>query len=90
MIVSYFGMLRDIAGKKEETWKQPAATVGELLHEVVAQYGPQFGRWVLDKGEQLDLTIILVNGRDARGMQGLATPLAPTDTVTIFPPVGGG
>ena len=90
MIVSYFGMLRDIAGKKEEDWKQPAASLGDLLHEVVAQYGPQFERWVLDDGELLDLAIVLVNGRDVRGLQRLRTPLAPTDNVTLFPPVAGG
>ena len=90
MIVSYFGMLRDIAGKKEEDWKQPAATIGELLHEVVAEYGPQFGRWVLENGELLDLAIVLVNGRDVRGLQRLGTPLKSTDNVTLFPPVAGG
>jgi len=90
MVVSYFGMLRDIAGRKEEDWEQPAATVGELLHRVVAEYGPQFGRWVLDNGDLLNLAIVLVNGRDVRGLQRLATPLKPTDNVTLFPPVAGG
>jgi len=49
MIVSYFGRLRDIACKMEGGRKQPVATVGELPHEVVAKYEPQFGHWVLDK-----------------------------------------
>lgn len=82
-------MLRDIAGKTEEQWNEPAATVGELLRGLIARYGPEFGRWVLDQGE-LKLAIVLVNGRDVRDLQRLDTPLSPDDTVTVFPPVAGG
>jgi len=87
--VIYFALLRDIAGKREEDWGRPAANLGDLLHDLVAAYGPEFARWVFENGD-LKLAIVLVNGRDVRGQEGLATALAPTDTVTIFPPVGGG
>lgn len=87
--MTYFAALRDIAGRKEEQWDQPAATVGELLHGLIARYGPEFGRWLLDRGD-LKLAIVLVNGHDVRGLQRLDTPLAPGDAVTIFPPVAGG
>jgi molybdopterin synthase sulfur carrier subunit len=34
--------------------------------------------------------IILVNGRNVRYLQGLETPLAADDEVSIFPMVAGG
>ncbi|HCA40738.1 MAG TPA: hypothetical protein DEP01_04035 [Aminobacterium sp.] len=35
-------------------------------------------------------TIIMVNGKHIVHLQGLDTPLNDSDTVNIFPPVGGG
>jgi molybdopterin synthase sulfur carrier subunit len=90
MKVLYFALLRDVTGKKEENWHRPEATLGDLLQHLVVKYGLEFERWVLKNGDLWDLVIILVNGTDARQMQRLKTPLAPNDTVVIFPPLGGG
>ena len=90
MKVQYFALLRDVTGKKEEDWQQPETTVGQLVRDLVARYGHAFERWVMKDGELWDLVIILVNGHDVRQMQRFNTPLAPDDTVIIFPPVGGG
>lgn len=89
MKIRYFATLRDVTGKRAEDWTEPEATVGDLLRALVAQYGHDFERWVLDHGE-LKLAIVLVNGRDVRQLKRLDTPLGPDDTVVIFPPVGGG
>jgi sulfur-carrier protein len=88
--VSYFATLRDVTGKPREDWREPAPTVGDLLRELSERYGHEFERWVLDRGDLGKFVIVLVNGRDIRQLQLLATPLAATDEVVIFPPVGGG
>ena len=90
MKILYFALLRDVTRKKEEDWGQPEATLGDLLQALATQYGHEFERWVLKDGDLWNLVIILVNGHDVRQMQRLKTPLAPNDTVVIFPPVGGG
>jgi molybdopterin synthase sulfur carrier subunit len=90
MMVQYFALLRDVTGKKGEEWPRPEATLGDLLRSLVARYGRAFERWVMKDGDLWGLVIILVNGRDVRHLQRLATPLAPDDTIVIFPPVGGG
>jgi molybdopterin converting factor small subunit len=44
----------------------------------------------MEKGEMNSLSIILVNGRDARHLGRLEAPLKQDDTVVIFPPLAGG
>ncbi len=90
MQIEYFAMLRQATGKNREQWNKPAGTLGELLRDLSERYGPGFSRWLLDGDQLSDIAIIMVNGRDVRHLQGLATPLQPDDTIAIFPPVAGG
>ena len=89
-MLSYFAVLREVTHTSAEEWTRPAATLRDLLHDLVARYGPRFGRWVLPDGEHTGLAIVLVNGSDVRGLQGLDTPLKPNSEICIFPPVAGG
>jgi MoaD family protein len=90
MKVSYFALLRDATRKRSEIWERPASTVGDLLRDLAAEYGPNFARWILKDGELAGFAIILVDGHDVRGLQGLDTPLTPESDVFIFPPLAGG
>ena len=90
MKLLYFAMLRDIAGKKEEQWLQPAATLGELIASLGKRYGPDFEKWLSHGGCMSGMAMILVNGRDARQLQHFDTPLHPDDEIVIIPPVAGG
>lgn len=90
MRLQYFAMLREATGKTEEDWEGPAATIDELISGLVARYGAGFGRWVYAEGRLSELAIVLVNGRDIRHLARGETPLAPGDSVVIFPPVAGG
>ncbi len=90
MKLLYFAMLREVTCKSEETWTRPAATVGELVHDLVGKYGKGIEHWLMVDGKMSDIAIIMVNGQDVRHLKGFDTPLCPTDTVVIFPPVAGG
>ena len=89
MKICYFAMLRDVMYKTEEDCAPGAATVGDLLRDLVGRYGHTFEQLVLENGK-LRFALVLVNGQDVREQQGLQTPLAPDDTVVMIPPVGGG
>ncbi|CBS89658.1 ubiquitin-like small modifier protein 1 [Azospirillum lipoferum] len=90
MKVSYFALLREATKKRSEIRERPAATVRDLLNDLVAEYGPNFARWIMKDGELAGFAIVLVNGQDVRGLQGLDTPLTPDSDVFIFPPLAGG
>ncbi|CBS90949.1 MoaD/ThiS family protein [Azospirillum lipoferum] len=90
MRVSYFALLRNATKTSKEEWTQPAATVRDLMRDLVAKYGPEFARWVMKDGELAGFSIILVDGRDVRSLQGLDTPLTLESDIFIFPPLAGG
>lgn len=90
MKLEYFATLRDVTRKREEEWLLPAPTLRVAMEGVVGRYGPHFARWVMKDGELAGLAVILVDGKDARSLQGLDTPLSPDSVISIFPPVAGG
>ena len=91
MQLQYFATLRDITGRSEQPWSSNVETAGELLLQLCSRYGPKFKRWVLEEdGSLSQMCIILVNGHDIRGLDGLATRLHPEDSIGFFPPVAGG
>ncbi|BAI75133.1 protein (plasmid) [Azospirillum sp. B510] len=90
MKISYFALLRDATRKHSEVWERPAPTLRVLMDDLAAEYGANFARWVMKNGELAGYAIILVNGKDVRGLQGLDTPLAADSDVFIFPPLAGG
>jgi len=91
MVIRYFAFLRDITRTGEQILNDPPDRLETLLHTLSQRYGPGFRRWVLEADGRLsEMSIVLVNGRDARDLNGLDTPLRPDDIIAIFPPVAGG
>ncbi len=91
MVIRYFAFLRDITQVSEQTWHNPPERLGDLLLLLSKRYGPGFRAWVFeDDGQLSHHSIVLVNGRDARDLSGLNTPLTSEDIIAIFPPVAGG
>jgi len=90
MVIRFFASIRSITGVKELEWSEPTASVGELLRLLSDRYGPEFRRWVLEGEECGGSVMVVVNGTDARHQAGLATPLAPTDVISLLPIMAGG
>lgn len=68
-------------------------TVDDLLHELSAKYGDEFGKIIFDRQTHaLSRDIrILVNGRHYSHLPGkLNTQLHEGDEVSLFPPIAGG
>ena len=91
MKIKYFATYRDITRRKEED-VAAAPDVSALMDTLSARYGAAMKN-LLYSADGTDIngdTIILVNGRNVFHLNGLNTALAETDTVSIFPVVGGG
>jgi molybdopterin synthase sulfur carrier subunit len=92
MQVNFYANLRQIVGAKTVDVPLAAgATVSQLLQAIVARY-PALRPILLDETGALYRHVhLFVNGRDAPYLaDALNTPLAPGDTVDVFPAVAGG
>ena len=93
MKVKFFAYVRnpEYAGCKETEWKA-CSDLKELGEELSSCYGDKFRKFYFsadgtDFGEE---AIVLVNGRRAEFLDGMATKLKDSDTVLLFPVVAGG
>ena len=94
MTLKFFAYIRDpdFAGCKEMPWPGDEATLRELGKHLSDRFGAKFrGEFFSPDGSDLgERIIVLINGRNVRFLQGLDSPLQPSDTVQIFPVVAGG
>ena len=92
MRIRAFGTLRSAVGghKVLEVAVCEASTVQGMLDEMGEAY-PSLARKLLDEGGRLLPGVnVFVNGRSARLVAGLSTPVRDDDAVALFPPLAGG
>jgi len=80
--VKFFATLREITGKREEIVE--GNNVKEVLNALYKEYGEEF------KKEMKERSMILVNGKNIEHLEGMETKVSKGDTISIFPPAGGG
>jgi molybdopterin synthase sulfur carrier subunit len=81
--------LRDAAGG-EAAASVEANTVGEALEALYARHGELRARITGDDGAPRRFVNVYLRGEDIRFLEGLDTPVADGDEVTILPAVAGG
>jgi MoaD family protein len=81
--------LRSVAGGAAEA-QSDGGTVGEVLEGLYTQHPDLRDRIAADDGELRRFVNVYLKGEDIRFLDGLATPVAPGDEVTILPAVAGG
>ena len=81
--------LRDAAGGATAA-QVDGDTVGEALNNLYAQHGELRERIADSDGALRRFVNVYLKGEDIRFLDGLATPVADGDSVTILPAVAGG
>ena len=92
MKIDFYATLRDVTGQKTVNIDLPEnATIRQLVDEIVTLY-PLMRRTLLDeKGDLWGHVHIFINGRDAPFLENaLQTVIKSSDTISVFPAVGGG
>ncbi len=91
MRIRAFATLRDVLGTNEVKIEMAEKTaVRQVLRELVVRY-PALGRKLWDSAEKPTGQItILLNGRSLEYLNGLDSEVSNADTLSLFPPVGGG
>lgn len=85
----FFAYFRELFGARERDVDVSAgATVGEAL--AVLCDTPERLAEIFACGELKPHLVVMVNGVPIRSLKGLATRLAPDDTLAVFPMMGGG
>jgi molybdopterin synthase sulfur carrier subunit len=92
MNIHFFATLRQIVGQKTMEFDIPdGTTVRQLVEIVVTRYPPMRQELLDEDGNLWPHVHVFVNGRDSPYLEnGVQTIVKPTDTVNIFPAVGGG
>lgn len=82
-------VLRSQAGG-QSTVEAEGATIGDVLHDLVARYPGISGQLLNDDGTLHRFVNVYVNDDDVRYLSLLDTPVAAGDEVSILPAVAGG
>ena len=81
--------LRAAAGGAAEA-SADGTTVGEVLESLYSRHGELRERIAGEDGQPRRFVNVYLGGEDIRFLDGLATPVADGDEVTILPAVAGG
>ncbi len=80
--------LRQFAGGNNSLTVE-AGTVGEALTALTAQH-PDLGNQLFANGELRNFVNVYLNDDDVRYLQGMETPIAERDEISIIPAIAGG
>lgn len=91
MLIKSYATLRDLLGWRSLEYPLAAgATIGDVLHTLARAYPDISAKLWDSEGQLTDYVTVLLNGRSVKYLRGLETPVAESDTISLFPPVGGG
>jgi len=85
----FFAHFRDLfGGRTRDLTVAGGASAGDALEALCDT--PERRAEVFSGGELKPHIVVMLNGVPIQSLKGLSTPLAPGDTLAVFPILGGG
>jgi molybdopterin synthase sulfur carrier subunit len=89
--VRFFGPFEEDTGTGDERRETDAETVGDLLADIEADHPALAGRLLDESGDgTAGSTVVTLNKKHVRQLEGLATELSDGDVLRLTPSVYGG
>ena len=88
--IRFSSALSNVTHARETILDIGDTTVKVVLDKLIQQFGADFEKRILDKGEVRRFVNLYVNGEDIRHLKGLDTNVKGTDEISILPAVSGG
>ena len=88
--IRFSSALSNVVHTRETILDIGDTTVKNVLDKLVQQFGSDFEKRILDKGEVRRFVNIYVNGEDIRHLKGLDSTLKNNEEMSILPAVSGG
>ncbi len=88
--IRFSSALSNVTHARETTLDIGDTTVKTVLDNLIQQFGPDFEKRILDKGEVRRFVNLYVNGEDIRHLKGLDSAVKSADEISILPAVSGG
>lgn len=91
MRVRAYATLRDLLGGSQfDLSVAGPSTVGQVLKQFAASHPDLAAKLWDEAGKPTGYVTVLLNGRSIEYMAGMETAVGEADTISLFPPVGGG
>ncbi len=88
--VRLYATLRAIAGQRSVAVSDTCPDVRCVMDDLIARWPELEERLYDEEREMRPYVAVMVNGRDIRHLEGLATALDAASELDVFPPVAGG
>jgi molybdopterin synthase sulfur carrier subunit len=88
--IRFSSALNNVTHSRETILEVGNTTVKAVIDKLVQQFGPDFEKRIMEKGEIRRFVNLYVNGEDIRHLSGLDSPVKDSDEISILPAVSGG
>ena len=90
VIFRTFGNIYSITKQNQLELEFKGSTVNDFLKMLIEKFGPKMEQILYPNGNLSELIVILINGKNLDGLEGLDSKITEGDVVSVLPVTAGG